>query len=252
MFAYGTADCAAGRPGDRARATSTSPPPSGCSRAWSASTPRPARPRSPSSPTTPPTRRYVAADLVAQAEHDPNASCLLVTPDADAARRGRPRARQGRCRRPGTASGSRPRSRGQSAYVLVDDLEQGLTVVDEWAAEHLEVVTRDAAALGRPGAQRRRGLRRPLVAGLPRRLPRRLQPRAADRRAPRGTPAGCRCSRSCAASTSWSTTATRSPRSPPHVDALGGGRGPGRPRRRRPRPGAAVTAASRGAVEEPS
>jgi histidinol dehydrogenase len=34
----------------------------------------------------------------------------------------------------------------QSAYVLVDDLEQGLTVVDEWAAEHLEVVTRDARA----------------------------------------------------------------------------------------------------------
>ena len=38
---------------------------------------------------------------------------------------------------------------GQSAYVLVDDLEQGLTVVDEWAAEHLEVVTRGAAELAR-------------------------------------------------------------------------------------------------------
>ena len=34
----------------------------------------------------------------------------------------------------------------QSAYVLVDDLEQGLAVVDAWAAEHLEVVTRDARA----------------------------------------------------------------------------------------------------------
>ena len=40
-----------------APATSTRSPPSGCSRAWSASTPRPARPRSRSSPTTPPTRR---------------------------------------------------------------------------------------------------------------------------------------------------------------------------------------------------
>ena len=38
-------------------ATSTRSPPSGCSRAWSASTPRPARPRSRSWPTTPPTRR---------------------------------------------------------------------------------------------------------------------------------------------------------------------------------------------------
>jgi histidinol dehydrogenase len=32
----------------------------------------------------------------------------------------------------------------QSAFVLVDDLDQGLAIVDEWAAEHLEVITRDA------------------------------------------------------------------------------------------------------------
>ena len=86
---------------------------------------------------------YVAADLVAQAEHDPNASCLLVTPSEDLldavdrelekavpATRHRERVE--------TALGN------QSAYVLVDDLEQGLGVVDEWAAEHLEVMTRDA------------------------------------------------------------------------------------------------------------
>src|SRR5206468_2355834 len=36
---------------------------------------------------------------------------------------------------------------GQSATVLVDDVEQGLAVVDAWAAEHLEVVTRDAASV---------------------------------------------------------------------------------------------------------
>lgn len=86
---------------------------------------------------------YLAADLVAQAEHDPNASCLLVSPSEElldavdveldkvvAATRHRDRVE--------TALA------GQSAYVLVDDLEQGLGVVDEWAAEHLEVVTRDA------------------------------------------------------------------------------------------------------------
>ncbi|MBC7374750.1 MAG: histidinol dehydrogenase, partial [Frankiales bacterium] len=33
---------------------------------------------------------------------------------------------------------------GQSAYVLVDDLEHGLEVVDAWAAEHLEMLTFDA------------------------------------------------------------------------------------------------------------
>jgi histidinol dehydrogenase len=86
---------------------------------------------------------FVAADLVAQAEHDANASCLLVTPspelldavDAELAKQV-PKTRHSE--RVGAAL------RNQSAYVLVDDLEQGLAVVDEWAAEHLEVLTRDA------------------------------------------------------------------------------------------------------------
>jgi histidinol dehydrogenase len=88
---------------------------------------------------------YLAADLVAQAEHDPNAACLLVTPSAelldavDAALAVQVPATRHR-ERVETALG------GQSAYVLVDDLEHGLAVVDEWAAEHLEVVTRDARA----------------------------------------------------------------------------------------------------------
>ncbi len=87
--------------------------------------------------------RFVAADLVAQAEHDAHASCLLVTPDealldkVDA---------ELALQVPATQHRDRVETalRSQSAYVLVDDLEQGLTVVDEWAAEHLEVVTRDA------------------------------------------------------------------------------------------------------------
>ena len=89
--------------------------------------------------------RYVAADLIAQAEHDPSASCLLVTPNAelldavDAELAGLVAATRHR-ERVETALGN------QSAHVLVDDLEQGLAVVDEWAAEHLEVLTRDARA----------------------------------------------------------------------------------------------------------
>ena len=35
----------------------------------------------------------------------------------------------------------------QSGIVLVDDLDQGLQVVDAYAAEHLEIQTRDAAAM---------------------------------------------------------------------------------------------------------
>ncbi len=86
---------------------------------------------------------YVAADLVAQAEHDPDAACLLVTPsvrllddvDAELARQV-----------PQTRHRERVESalKAQSAGVLVDDLEQGLQVIDEWAPEHLEVITDDA------------------------------------------------------------------------------------------------------------
>jgi histidinol dehydrogenase len=88
--------------------------------------------------------RYLAADLIAQAEHDENASCLLVTDDAplldavDAEVAAQLRTTRHR-ERVETALSK------QSAYVLVDDLDQGLQVVDEWAAEHLEVITADAS-----------------------------------------------------------------------------------------------------------
>jgi histidinol dehydrogenase len=87
---------------------------------------------------------HVAADLIAQAEHDANASCLLVTPSerlADAVTEALAVA----------VPATRHRERvttaltNQSACVLVDDLATGLAVVDEWAAEHLEVITVDAA-----------------------------------------------------------------------------------------------------------
>ncbi len=89
---------------------------------------------------------YLAADLVAQAEHDELAACLLVTPSADlldavdTALAGRVAATRHRERVEAALA-------GQSAYALVSDLDQGLEVVDAWGAEHLEVVTRDAAAV---------------------------------------------------------------------------------------------------------
>jgi histidinol dehydrogenase len=87
--------------------------------------------------------RHLAADLVAQAEHDANAACVLVSPDAgllDAVEAELDR------QVPGTRHRDRVAAAlgAQSALVLVDDLEQGLAVVDSWAPEHLEVVTRDA------------------------------------------------------------------------------------------------------------
>jgi histidinol dehydrogenase len=86
---------------------------------------------------------FLAADLVAQAEHDPNAACLLVTDSpalldaVDAELDTQVAATKHRERVQAALA-------GQSAHVLVDDIDQGLSVVDEWAAEHLEVVTRDA------------------------------------------------------------------------------------------------------------
>jgi histidinol dehydrogenase len=86
---------------------------------------------------------FVAADLIAQAEHDENASCLLVTDSTelmDAVDR--------EVAQQLTTTVHRARVetalRNQSAYALVNDLDQGLDVVDAWAAEHLEVITVDA------------------------------------------------------------------------------------------------------------
>jgi len=89
---------------------------------------------------------FVAADLVAQAEHDELAACILVTPStrlADAvvdALGPRVDAAAHRARVDKALS-------GQSAIVLVDDIDHGLDVVDAWAAEHLEVLTADAAGV---------------------------------------------------------------------------------------------------------
>lgn len=89
--------------------------------------------------------RYVAADLISQAEHDPLAGSVLVTDSpelADAVRNEieNQAAVAKHASRIATALGGE-----QSAIVLVDDLDQGMTVIDAYAAEHLEIHTRDAA-----------------------------------------------------------------------------------------------------------
>lgn len=90
--------------------------------------------------------RYLAADLIAQAEHDENASCLLVT-DSSALLDAVDREVADQLTRTRHVDRVRTALSKQSAFVLVDDLEQGLEIVDEWAAEHLEVMTADAAAV---------------------------------------------------------------------------------------------------------
>ena len=87
---------------------------------------------------------HVAADLISQAEHDPMAASVLVTDsedlaDAVEAEVTRQVALTKHLERVSTAL-----SGPQSATVLVTDLEQGLAVVNAYAAEHLEVITADA------------------------------------------------------------------------------------------------------------
>ncbi len=90
---------------------------------------------------------HVAADLVSQAEHDPLAAAVLVTPSAALADAVEARV-AARSSAPKNAERATTALAGsQSAIVLVDDLEAGLAVVDAYGAEHLEIQTADATAL---------------------------------------------------------------------------------------------------------
>jgi histidinol dehydrogenase len=90
---------------------------------------------------------FVAADLISQAEHDPLAASVLITTSvelADAVDRALP----------GRVAATKHTDRitealtgPQSGVVLVAALDDALAVADAYAAEHLEIQTRDAAAV---------------------------------------------------------------------------------------------------------
>ncbi|MDF3048470.1 MAG: Histidinol dehydrogenase [Pseudonocardia sp.] len=87
---------------------------------------------------------HVAADLISQAEHDPAAASVLVTPsallaDAVDAELERQVPATKHLERIRTALSGR-----QSGTVLVADLADGIVVVDAYAAEHLEIQTEAA------------------------------------------------------------------------------------------------------------
>jgi histidinol dehydrogenase len=86
---------------------------------------------------------FVAADLIAQAEHDPLAACLLITSDPELPGRVDAELAQ---QLPTALNRARIEEAlaGQSAYVLVRDVDGALAVSDAWAPEHLEVQTEDA------------------------------------------------------------------------------------------------------------
>ncbi len=90
---------------------------------------------------------FVAADLISQAEHDVIAASVLVTTDAalaDAVQ----------AALPAQVAATKHSERitealagPQSGIILVDDIAQGLAVVNAYAAEHLEIHTDNARAV---------------------------------------------------------------------------------------------------------
>lgn len=86
----------------------------------------------------------VAYDLISQAEHDDLAASVLITDSADLATRvdteieARYRVTRNADRVAGALRGQ------QSGIVLVDDLEAAIRTADAYAAEHLEIHTRNA------------------------------------------------------------------------------------------------------------
>jgi histidinol dehydrogenase len=88
----------------------------------------------------------LAADLVAQAEHDELATAMLITTDASML---------GAVEAALEDEVARTRHRerveialaGQGTVALVDDIDQAVMVAEAFAAEHLEIHTRDARAV---------------------------------------------------------------------------------------------------------
>jgi histidinol dehydrogenase len=85
--------------------------------------------------------RFIAADILAQAEHDPNSPCLLITTDESLAKRvGAELESQ--------ALGSTrkeiiQRAMGNSGYVLVKDVQEAVMISNRVAPEHLSIQTED-------------------------------------------------------------------------------------------------------------
>ncbi|MDQ2845458.1 MAG: histidinol dehydrogenase [Actinomycetota bacterium] len=87
---------------------------------------------------------HVAADLISQAEHDPNAASVLITTS-------RALAKQVDALLPQLVEQTRHSARvrtalsgPQSGTVLVASIDDGIAVADAYAAEHLEIQTADA------------------------------------------------------------------------------------------------------------
>jgi histidinol dehydrogenase len=88
--------------------------------------------------------RLVAADLIAQAEHDPLALAVLATADAGLVQAVSGAIEAQLAATPNAVAADSLRSRG--AAVLTRDLDEALAFADAFAPEHLQLMLADAAA----------------------------------------------------------------------------------------------------------
>ena len=91
---------------------------------------------------------WIAADLLAQAEHDPSAQAILITDDAALAAAVE-RTIDGELKRLPRGEIARASWRDFGAVILVRELEEAVTLVDAIAPEHLEIAAADADRLAR-------------------------------------------------------------------------------------------------------
>ena len=124
---------------------------------------------------------HVAADLIGQAEHDPDAISWLVTTSAELAARV-PGEIDRLLERNPRRDVARAALEANGAIVIVDSLEDAAAVADLRAPEHLELLVARAAAAGGAHPQRGRDLSGRQQPGADGRLLRGPQPRAAHGR----------------------------------------------------------------------
>ncbi|WP_230531256.1 histidinol dehydrogenase [Microvirga roseola] len=89
---------------------------------------------------------WIAADLLAQAEHDPAAQSILITDSADLADAVE-KAVEGQLRTLPKAEIAGASWRDYGAIILIDTLEHAIPLVDRLAPEHLEIETENAEEL---------------------------------------------------------------------------------------------------------
>ena len=90
----------------------------------------------------------VALELLAQAEHDPDAGCVLVTTSDELAERATAALSVLLAEAP-RADTARTALERQGGVIRADSMEEALIFTDKYAAEHLSIMARDGSALAR-------------------------------------------------------------------------------------------------------